>query len=381
MSSRAVILWAYYQHYHLARLATLQSTASAKDWEVIGLAAGRQGAAEDFHVIQEASIDRAPKYLGGAHGHLNSTEVTAALLRELDTIQPQVVFVPGYGFRVSRAALRWCRKHRAGAVMMFESKEDDAHRWWVKEYLKSYWVKKADCAFCGGQLHADYARKLGMSAQRIFSPYSVVDNAFWTERAALARAQRHPEQPPVMISVGRFIPKKGLPDLIAAFSEFKAQDQQGWRLSLLGDGPDRALLENEINRKGLSDCVEFAGYCSPEETARRMGLADIFILPSNRGEQWGLVVNEAMAAGLPVIVGRACGCVPDLIGNDETGLTFASGSVAELIAAMTRLARDSTLRDQLAVAGQRRIQAYSLDAFASAALAAAERATTHARER
>ena len=378
---RLVILWDYYQHYHLARLAALRALGLRDGWQVIPLAAGQRGASADCHEIACADPQTVPFYLGGKEDDLHSAVVARHLQKELDRASPDVVMFPGYGFLVSRTALRWCRKHRRGAVMMFESTERDAARSWPRELLKRLIVRQADSVFCGGSDHASYAIKLGAHPDRVFLKYSVVDNDFWRVQADAARSARSMDRPPCFLAVGRFIPKKNFSGLIEAFGQFRKTDSGGWRLFLVGDGPERERIRAAIDHWNVQDFVHMAGYLTAPEIAHSMGHADIFVLPSLLGEQWGLVVNEAMAAGLPVIVSRHCGCAADLVEDGVTGLLVDPEEPGHLLKAMRRLAGDGALRLGLGRAGQLRIDAYSVDEFARQAMAAVAKALEVARAR
>jgi glycosyltransferase involved in cell wall biosynthesis len=371
---RLVILWDYYQHYHLARLAALETLAHHGGWQVIPMAAGQRGATVDKHEMARPDPKAAPLDLGGIEGDIHSAEVARNLLQELNRANPDAVMFPGYGFSVSRAALRWCRKHRRGAVMMFESTENDAVRSWPKELLKRLIVRQADSVFCGGRTHAAYAAKLGIPIDRVFLKYSVVDNDYWRMHADAARIARPSASPPRFLAAGRFIPKKNFTALVEAFGQFKKTDTNGWRLVLVGDGPEGNHIRAAINQLNLTDSVDLPGYLTAAEIAHLMGVADIFVMPSLHGEQWGLVVNEAMATGLPVIVSQCCGCAPDLVDESATGLLFDPGNPGDLLRAMRRLAEDCALRSKFGSAGQLLIQAFSVDEFARQAMAAVAKA-------
>jgi len=108
------------------------------------------------------------------------------------------------------------------------------------------------------------------------------------------------------------------------------------RVVLVGDGPLRGELEARAEKADLNGRVEFAGFKNQTELPAYLGGADWLVLPSDRGETWGLVVNEAMACGTPAIVSDACGCVPDLIEPGVTGWSHACGNIGELAELMRK---------------------------------------------
>lgn len=376
---RIAILWDYYQHYHFARLRVLTEQGRLHGWEVVGLAAGRGGAARDSHAIEETT-DTGLTYLSEADD-LYSPAVAQRFAEKLDELQPNVAIIPGYGTATARAGLKWCRLRRRGAVMIFESQESDRPRRWYKEWLKRRLVQQADTVFCGGVAHARYAAKLGMPRERIFFGYSAVDNDHWRLATAAARtAAPPPLGAPYFLAIGRFIPKKNFVGLVTAFANFKAT-RGDWHLVIVGDGPQREAIVAEINRQGLQASVHVPGYAPAAETARWLAHAGAFVMPSHREEQWGLVVNEALAAGVPAIVSRICGCAEDLIQHETTGLLFDPADTHALSAAMNRIASDSELRSRLGRAGYERVQNYSLARFAKEALAASKLALAVAQNR
>src|SRR5262249_59830905 len=94
-----------------------------------------------------------------------------------------------------------------------------------------------------------------------------------------------------------------------------------WKLVLLGEGEQRAKLEGLRDALGLRNDVSMPGFKQYDELPAYYGLASAFVHTSTT-EQWGLVVNEAMAAGLPVLVSERCGCGPDLVREGVNGFTF-----------------------------------------------------------
>ena len=109
----------------------------------------------------------------------------------------------------------------------------------------------------------------------------------------------------------------------------RAKDNRPWDLVLLGDGPLKADICRLISDFRLHGHVHLRGFIQYRELPAYYALADAFVHASTT-EQWGLVVNEAMATGLPVIVSNRCGCVPDLVAEGKNGFTFDPGSVESL---------------------------------------------------
>ncbi len=162
------------------------------------------------------------------------------------------------------------------------------------------------------------------------------------------------------------MPQKNLPGLLNAYASYRRAAGPGaWKLVLLGDGELRPALEAQLTALDLTADVSLPGFKQYAELPAYYGLAGAFVHASTR-EPWGLVVNEAMAAGLPVLVSERCGCAYDLVAFGENGWTFPPTNAAVLAAFLARLAtcEPSTLA-AMGESSRRRIEQWSPDAFAA----------------
>lgn len=168
-----------------------------------------------------------------------------------------------------------------------------------------------------------------------------------------------------LIAVGRLSREKGVDLLLHALSKIHATCSRPVRLTLVGDGEDRAALELLTQRLGLSDQVVFAGRVSNVEDWLRR--SDVYLLPS-RWEGFPNAMIEAMAAGLPVIAARCKGGVEDLLGDelDRYALEFPPGDVYALVKCIEQLVNDASLRDRLAQSSLQRAAEYSPARIAAA---------------
>jgi glycosyltransferase involved in cell wall biosynthesis len=229
-------------------------------------------------------------------------------------------------------------------VVMSESARQDETRTWWKEMLKQRVVGLYSAALVGGQRHVEYLVELGMPRERIFTGYDVVDNEYFREKTEEIRSQTSEIRPKYQLpenyflASARFIEKKNLPTLISAYGKYRNKSQAGgnqpWDLVLLGDGPLRETLNSQLSTLTLHGHVHFPGFKQYDELPVYYALAKAFVHPSTT-EQWGLVVNEAVASGLPVIVSERCGCVPELVQGN--GFTFDPTSEHELTARLLQM--------------------------------------------
>lgn len=161
----------------------------------------------------------------------------------------------------------------------------------------------------------------------------------------------------VMTAVGRLVDQKGFDLLIESWA-LVAADHPDWHLRIWGEGPDRAALEALAKQKGVADSVEMPGVSSAP--GRWIEEADAFVL-SSRFEGWGLVLGEAMAAGLPSISFDCPFGPADMMTDGEDGLLVREGDVAALAAAMARIMGDSALRQRLGTEALRAADRFSPD--------------------
>ena len=288
----------------------------------------------------------------------DKAELRRAFLSALEQTNPDVVAVNGWNNFGSLIAAICCMRRGIHMVVMSESARQDEPRMPWKETIKRRIVDLYSAALVGGQRHIDYLVELGMPVDRIFTGYDVVDNNYFRQKAREIRGQKSevrkqyclPEN--YFLASARFIEKKNLPTLIRAYAEYRQKsaisNQQSamtdkkslWDLVLLGDGPLKTDLCRLISDLRLHEHVHLPGFKQYEELPVYYALANAFVHAS-AAEQWGLVVNEAIASGLPVIVSDRCGCAPELVNGN--GFTFDSTNEDELAA---RLFEMASLSDQ-----------------------------------
>jgi phosphatidylinositol alpha-mannosyltransferase len=173
-----------------------------------------------------------------------------------------------------------------------------------------------------------------------------------------------PDDPLTILFVGRHEERKGLVILLEAFDLLRHDASRShhvpWRLRIVGEGPEGARLRGRFGADGDAD-IEWLGAVDEEEKARLLGSADVFVAPSIRGESFGVVLLEAMAAGAPVIA------------SDLPGYRLAAGWAARLVPvgdpralaeSLAHVLGDAKERARLAAAGSERVLTYSMDVIA-----------------
>lgn len=298
----------------------------------------------------------------------------------LDHIQPQVVVSVGWADCAYQRLLLSAQCRQIPLVIVSDSRERDEPRSSIKESIKRQLLRGYSAGLVAGLESRSYLEKLGFPPQAIFQPWDVVDSAFFTQAAHLSSKQSRiiGWNTPHFLCVSRFVSKKNHSGLLSAYGRY--QNEGGtWGLRMIGAGPMQADLELAISYLPDPPRVQLCPFQQLSELAASYACADAFVLASS-ADQWGLVVNEAIASGLPCLVSSACGCVLDLIEHGSTGWCFDPTNSAELTSMMHFCERQSSIaRAAMVLSARRRLEAFSPEAFAIGLCKAVEWALGHPR--
>jgi glycosyltransferase involved in cell wall biosynthesis len=360
---RVVVIWIDWYAYHVARFEGLQE------------AFGHAGEVAGIELVGGVGVHAGLKFCEDRQAHLpietlrpesswrdaNKLALARTLWRRLDELHPEIVLVPGYYTLPALAAAVWARTHGSCSVLMTESTAGDHVRTGWKEWLKSKLVRALfNWAVVGGAAHLRYIRRLGIAEERTARFYDVVGNDAiregTTELRLTSSREEHGLPHRYFLFIGRLAPEKNVAGLLQAWLDYR-RDGGDLSLVLAGGGPEASGLRARVEASPFARDVVFTGLKSSRELLPLLAFASCFVLPSTR-EPWGLVVNEAMAAGLPVIVSKRCGCAEDLVENGRNGLIFDPEHGAELTACLERLAQLSDA--ERAAMGQRSAEKINL---------------------
>lgn len=306
-------------------------------------------------------------------------------------LKPDCLCVSGWGLTVGQAALLTGFEQRIPVVLCSDSNEFDEPRRWHKEWIKRQFVSRCASWLVAGISAADYIRKLG--GGECVAGYDVVDNAHFE------RIMERPDDLPVMLeqsawffACARFGRKKNLFRLLDAYAGYRQRCQKAqaepYLLVIAGDGELRPEIEALIERRGLRRLAVLLGAVSYHTMPWLYQNCHAFVHVSTT-EQWGLVVNEAMAAGAPILLSSRCGCASDLLQDGENGFLldpFDIKSISESLWKFHQLPveRQNSFRNQsrkiIAGWGPSRFSEAFQEAIAKAVAAGAARHTFVARQ-
>ena len=228
-----------------------------------------------------------------------------------------------------------------------------------------------------GQRNTQYWRHhLGEDIPIFSIPYAV-DNAYFRERCHAASATREQLRQqlgleanrPVVLFASKLLARKCCIDLVDAYLELvrRLRLERGSLplpyLLIVGEGEQRPQIEARLQQANAEDRegVYMLGFRNQSELPGFYDLCDVFVLPSIH-EPWGLVVNEAMNAGKPIIVSDQVGCQPDLVDNEDNGLVFPARNVGALTGALANVLVDPVACRKMGERSLERIQAFSFEA-------------------
>ena len=253
----------------------------------------------------------------------------------------------------------------------------------IKKAIVSRIFRMAGAVTTGSSGATAYIRSLGVSDERILLSGNVVDNDWWTERAAAVdRAAVRggwnvPAEACVVLYCAQMQPWKRPGDLLEAFARAQVS---GSYLIFAGEGPLRGELEQRARELGIAERVRFLGFVNQTGLPAVYSSADVFVLPSEY-EPFGLVVNEAMLCGCPAVVSDAVGAKFDLVRNGETGYVFPSGDAQALASILRTLLDDRPQIERMGTAARERMKTWTPEMNVGAFVRAVQIATTNRKDK
>ena len=289
----------------------------------------------------------------------------AALIRER---RRTVLHLAGWGHPVLLGAMFMARSLQIPTAVESDTAEgqwDHTWRRWFKSPLYPLLFRVPNRFLPGGMRQAQYLAHFGVKQERMTIAQMTVDVCTIRRFCAADRqtvrsnARMHwgmLASERIVLFMGRLEGYKGVEVLLSAFARV-AKEENNLRLVIGGDGSLRPRVEAVA--ADAEHRVTYLGRLSGDDVWRAYLAADFLVLPS-LFEPWGLVVNEAMACGLPVIVSDRVGCADDLVPHGETGLVIGAGHEIELASAIQQLARGEPDRCRMGLAAENLISKWTL---------------------
>lgn len=317
--------------------------------------------------IYREEIRFSHEVLPGWRARLNRTLyllINRGMRSALERKTPDVIVCGGYNYPACWQAWLWAKRRKVPALLWCESTARDRRvRQWLTGHAKRRFINGCSGFIVPGISSREYLASFGIPQAKIVTAPDAVDNAYFcrgadqalSDRTRVAQELKLPI--PYFLYVGRMVREKGIFDLLAAYEKMSPQARKKISLVYVGDGPDRA----QLLRRAASiepEKVHWVGFVHREQLPAYYALAYAAVLPT-LSDPWGLVVNEAMACGLPVIVTDAAGCAADLVGDMWNGVVISPGDVTQLSYALDALAADVGLHRTMGQRSRERIARFS----------------------
>ncbi len=294
---------------------------------------------------------------------------------------PHAAVITGWESFALIQALAACLRSGIPRLVRGDSNAMKPRPWW-KRLVHRTLFRCYTCFLAVGAANRELYLREGVPRERIFPCPHFVDNerlareckAFRTDREALRRNWGVPADAACLLYVGKLVPKKRILDVLAAVEQARSRTAR-MHLLVVGEGELAGRARSLASASNLP--VSFTGFLNQSEIAKAYAVGDCLILASDYDETWGLVVNEAMACGLPAIVSDRVGCAPDLIQRRGTGTVFEFGNVEGLAAEMLAVATEPLRWRQMGANARELVfREYSLEKAVAGTFQAAEDAVS-----
>ena len=300
------------------------------------------------------------------------------VLREVLSDGYDTIWIHGYAHVNAWLAAAGAPFRRA-RVLIREEQTLLHERPWYKAALKEVALRTLFARAYGlyiGEQNRRYFLRYGLAEERLFPARYCVDNAFFRRRAEELRPRRDELRAafgiadpalPVILYVGKLIPKKAPLVLVEAFA--RVRERTPCALLIVGEGELRPAVKELVAARGIPD-VYLAGFLNQQELPGAYVSADVFCLPSVLHETWGLVVNEALNFELPVVVSDKVGCAADLVRPGGNGFVVPAGEPEPLAGELEILVADEQMRRDFGRRGLELVDGYSIESCADGIVAA-----------
>jgi glycosyltransferase involved in cell wall biosynthesis len=290
---------------------------------------------------------------------------TPGVTEVLRADRPDAVIVSGWHALPLLQATRACGRLGIPCLVRGESSGLWRRPWWART-LHRRLLARFDAFLAIGEANREFYLRNGVPVERIFSVPYFADNARFAQQDARWRPERQSIRrewgiaagETCFLFAGKLVPKKRVLDFLAACA-IARQRVPSIRALVVGSGELTGEARRLAAERGLE--AVFVGFLNQTQISRAYVAADMLVLPSDYGETWGLVVNEAMAHGLPAIVSDRVGSGPDLVADGVTGRVFPFGDVEALAGVLLEAAADPDRRAEMGSRARRRVEAYSAE--------------------
>lgn len=327
---KVVILHTDFRIYWPARIYALQQVLNKNKIELFVVEIAGQGSPYAFSKKQtDYKIDNWNILFPDMKMEdLSMSVVKKAILNKLNEINPDVVIAGAIAFPSGAISTLWCKRYKKKIIIFDDAKVDDVKRGGFVNFIKSRIYKSVDAVLYPAKEWDETGFYWGFKKEQIFYGVDVVDNNFWEN---VKSENKYGLNNGFFLSIGRLIPKKNFKFLLQAYKKYIdiVGVEKASELVIIGDGPDKFVIEDYIKKYSITK-VKLLPFLQQNELAFFYRNCKSFILCSKEDETWGLVINEAMACGAPVLASNRCGATKSLVVEGKNGFVFSPFNIDDL---------------------------------------------------
>jgi 1,2-diacylglycerol 3-alpha-glucosyltransferase len=384
------ILFSDFGPYHVARIEALANEVKNRKGRLFAFRFAETSETYKWKPETPVNADVITLSHQQPAGLIKACKIAFTFFRQLKKNKIAIVFLPSYSplpnlLCFMAAKIRGCK-----TILMIDSWHATEKAGFFGRCLKHLLIRLYDAALVAGTPHIEYVRTYGQESSKIFTGYDVVDINYFMNKSRHWKNTPLPELPVkglpgrFFLNLGRFVPKKNLGLLVQAYGKLvKRHPATNIALVLVGEGSEEKKLKQTAAGLGLSirdgmddnipamnlPEVVFYPFQQTDLTPLFFSRCEAFVLPSLY-EEWGLVVNEAMATGAAVIVSENAGCSRDLVTDGQNGFLFNPVSVDELESILEKFIEEPALSGELGKQGMIDIQEWGPQRFADGSMQA-----------
>jgi len=324
---KVLILNNDFRVYWKGRLIYLRKFLAAKGIELYATELFGKGSPYSFDSYRDTEDWWTCLFADHNSDELSKKEIAKNLFAKLDKIDPDIIIACPVTFFAGALGIRWAKQHKKKFIMFDDAKLAQFKRNFLVQTVKDLIIKQSDGLWLpSAEYYEDYNR-LNSKNILFFNGYSCIDNSRFKFKEA-KNLNYH-----TIICVARLVPIKNIDNLLRAWQLIE-QENVNYKLKIIGDGPGRNDLNRLSQELGLKN-VEFAGTIDNDELPSHLYQSDALILPS-LSETWGLVVNEAMAGGMPVLLSNKVNACESLLKEGVNGYSFDPLNINQMATAILK---------------------------------------------
>jgi glycosyltransferase involved in cell wall biosynthesis len=295
---------------------------------------------------------------------LKPVEIQKVLIQRLKALNPSALIAGALAFSSGALAIKYTVQQNIPLILFDDAKLEDVQRNRFINWIKKQLYSGVDAVFCPSSEWDATFRFFGFDKNRLFYGVNVVDNNFFKRQHQNEEKNEYQIPNGYFLNIGRQIEKKNLLLILKAYEILQNKVVDCPHLLFVGDGESRSTMENFVTTQHLKN-VHFIPFQSQEKLVKLYHHASLFILPSLYAETWGLVINEAMAASLPVAVSNKVGCASTLVEEHVNGFTFDPTDPTELSEKLTAFINlDQEIKDRMGRSAEKEIEKWDINRFA-----------------